>query len=226
MDLAGTYTFDAPRDEVWQALMDPAVLVSIMPGCESLEEVGENEYQTSLKIKGGPVQGKFKGNIELLEINEPDSYRMKVDGQGPSGFMKGDGQVKLESQGDSTLMHYTGTAQVGGRIASVGQRLLDSSAKAITKQSLDGLNQQITARQQAAAAPPAQNGHSHTTPTPTPTPVATKAIEPPSEMEFALGVAKNMLDDAIPAERRPLLLAVVSLVLVAFIAYTLGRRSR
>ncbi|MCB0226478.1 MAG: carbon monoxide dehydrogenase subunit G [Anaerolineae bacterium] len=226
MDLAGTYTFDAPRDEVWQALMDPAVLVSIMPGCESLEEVGENEYQTTLKIKVGPVQGKFKGNIELLEINEPDSYRMKVDGQGPSGFMKGDGQVKLESQGDSTLMHYTGTAQVGGRIASVGQRLLDSSAKAITKQSLDGLNQQITARQQAAAAPPAQNGHSHTTPTPTPTPVATKAIEPPSEMEFALGVAKNMLDDAIPAERRPLLLAVVSLVLVAFIAYTLGRRSR
>ena len=226
MDLAGTYTFDAPRDEVWQALMDPAVLVSIMPGCESLEEVGENEYQTTLKIKVGSVQGKFKGNIELLEINEPDSYRMKVDGQGPSGFMKGDGQVKLESQGDSTLMHYTGTAQVGGRIASVGQRLLDSSAKAITKQSLDGLNQQITARQQAAAAPPAQNGHSHTTPTPTPTPVATKAIEPPSEMEFALGVAKNMLDDAIPAERRPLLLAVVSLVLVAFIAYTLGRRSR
>ena len=226
MDLAGTYTFDAPRDEVWQALMDPTVLVSIMPGCESLEEVGENEYQTTLKIKVGPVQGKFKGNIELLEINEPDSYRMKVDGQGPSGFMKGDGQVKLESQGDSTLMHYTGTAQVGGRIASVGQRLLDSSAKAITKQSLDGLNQQITARQQAAAAPPAQNGHSHTTPTPTPTPVATKAIEPPSEMEFALGVAKNMLDDAIPAERRPLLLAVVSLVLVAFIAYTLGRRSR
>ena len=224
MDLAGTYTFDAPRDEVWQALMDPAVLVSIMPGCESLEEVGENEYQTTLKIKVGPVQGKFKGNIELLEINEPDSYRMKVDGQGPSGFMKGDGQVKLESQGDSTLMHYTGTAQVGGRIASVGQRLLDSSAKAITKQSLDGLNQQITARQQAAAAPPAQNGHSHTTPTPTP--VATKAIEPPSEMEFALGVAKNMLDDAIPAERRPLLLTVVSLVLVAFIAYTLGRRSR
>ena len=226
MDLAGTYTFDAPRDEVWQALMDPAVLVSIMPGCESLEEVGENEYQTTLKIKVGSVQGKFKGNIELLEINEPDSYRMKVDGQGPSGFMKGDGHVKLESQGDSTLMHYTGTAQVGGRIASVGQRLLDSSAKAITKQSLDGLNQQITARQQAAAAPPAQNGHSHTTPTPTPTPVATKAIEPPSEMEFALGVAKNMLDDAIPAERRPLLLTVVSLVLVAFIAYTLGRRSR
>ena len=226
MDLTGTYTFDAPRDKVWQALMDPEVLVNIMPGCEKLEEIGQNEYQTMLKIKVGPVQGKFKGNIELLDINEPDSYRMKVDGKGPSGFMKGDGQVKLESQGDSTLMHYTGTAQVGGRIASVGQRLLDSSAKAITKQSLDGLNQQITARQQAAAAPVAQNGHSDATPTPATTPVTVEKVSAPSEMEFALGVAKNMLDDAIPAERRPMLLMVVSLFLVAFVAYTLGQRSR
>ena len=81
-------------------------------------------------------------------------------------------------------------------------------------------------RQQAAAAPPAQNGDNHATPAPTTTPVAIKPVEPPSEIEFALGVAKNMLDDAIPAERRPLLLTVVSLVLVVFIAYTLGRRSR
>ena len=226
MDLAGTYTFDAPRDKVWEALMDPEVLVNIMPGCEKLEEVGENEYQTMLKIKVGPVQGKFKGNIELLDINAPDSYRMKVDGKGPSGFMKGDGQVRLESQGEATLMHYTGTAQVGGRIASVGQRLLDSSAKAITKQSLDGLNQQIMARQQPAAAPAPHNGHSNGTPISTTAPMMVEKVAAPSEMEFALGVAKNMLDDAIPAEQRPMLFRIAVLFLVAFIAYTLGRRSR
>ena len=146
MDLAGTYTFDAPRDTVWQALMDPEVLAKVIPGCENLEQTGENEYKAALKIKVGPVQGKFSGNVQLLEINEPDSYRMKVDGKGPSGFMKGDGQVKLEDQGDTTTLHYSGTAQVGGRIASVGQRLLDSSAKSITKQSLDGLHEQILAR--------------------------------------------------------------------------------
>ena len=226
MDLEGTYTFDAPRDKVWEALMDPNVLVNIMPGCEKLEEVGENEYETMLKIKVGPVQGKFKGNIELLDINAPDSYRMKVDGKGPSGFMKGDGQVRLESQGDATLMHYTGTAQVGGRIASVGQRLLDSSAKAITKQSLDGLNQQIMARQQPPAAPAPQNGHSNGAATSVAAPVMVEKVSAPSEMEFALGVAKNMLDDAIPAEQRPMLFRIAVLFLVAFIAYTLGRRSR
>ncbi|MCB0195955.1 MAG: carbon monoxide dehydrogenase subunit G [Anaerolineae bacterium] len=226
MDLEGTYTFDALRDKVWEALMDPNVLVNIMPGCEKLEEVGENEYETMLKIKVGPVQGKFKGNIELLDINAPDSYRMKVDGKGPSGFMKGDGQVRLESQGDATLMHYTGTAQVGGRIASVGQRLLDSSAKAITKQSLDGLNQQIMARQQPPAAPAPQNGHSNGAATSVAAPVMVEKVSAPSEMEFALGVAKNMLDDAIPAEQRPMLFRIAVLFLVAFIAYTLGRRSR
>ncbi|MDX1522932.1 MAG: carbon monoxide dehydrogenase subunit G [Anaerolineae bacterium] len=198
MKLEGTYTFEAPRDEVWKALMDPEVLKSIMPGCEKLEPTGPDEYKAALKIKVGPVQGKFQGNVKLSDINEPESYTMQVDGKGPAGFMKGTGAVRLEDQGDSTVIHYDGDAQVGGKIASVGQRLLDSSAKALTKQSLDGLHDQIKARSQPQDS--SSNG-STTTSSPPPPPKA------PSQAEFAIGVAKNMVEDMIPPERRPMVIA-------------------
>jgi carbon monoxide dehydrogenase subunit G len=215
MDLKGTYTFNAPSDIVWQALMDPEVLARVMPGCEKLEQIGENQYEGAIKIKVGPVQGKFQGKVTLENINEPDSYSMIVDGKGASGFMKGEGQVQLEPQGDSTLMHYEGKAQVGGRIASVGQRLLDSSAKALTKQSLDNLAKQIEARAQAAASGNGSSAEGD---------ASEKAAEPPpaaaapSEMEFAAGVAKNMLDDILPPERRWMVI-VGGIVVLAIIAY-------
>ena len=132
MKLEGTYTFDAPRDIVWNALLDPEVLAGALPGCERLDQIGDNQYQGAIKIRVGPVQGKFQGKVTLLDLNEPDQYRMVVDGKGAPGFMKGEGRIELEPEGDTTLMHYTGEAQVGGRIASGGQRLLDSSAKALT----------------------------------------------------------------------------------------------
>jgi carbon monoxide dehydrogenase subunit G len=215
MDLKGTYTFNAPRDIVWQALLDPEVLARVMPGCEKLEQIGGNQYEGAIKIKVGPVQGKFQGKVTLENINEPDSYSMIIDGKGASGFMKGEGQVKLEPQDDSTLMHYEGKAQVGGRIASVGQRLLDSSAKALTRQSLDNLAKQIEARAQTAAS---GNGGSDEGG------ASEKAAEPPSaaaapsEMEFAAGVAKNMLDDILPPEYRWIVIVGV-IVVLAIIAY-------
>jgi carbon monoxide dehydrogenase subunit G len=146
MELAGTYTFEAPRDIVWQALMDPNVLAKVMPGCEKLDQIAENQYKGVLDVRVGPVQGKFEGLVTISNMNEPEGYTIQVDGKGAAGFMKGTGEVRLETQGDSTMMHYSGNAQVGGRIASVGQRLLDSTAKAITRQSLEGLHEQIKAR--------------------------------------------------------------------------------
>ena len=113
MKLEGTYTFDAPREVVWQALLDPEVLGRVMPGGEALEKIGENEYKAVLKIRVGPVQGQFEGLVTLLDINPPESYRMQVSGKGGPGFMKGEGQVRLEDQGSSTLLHYSGEAQVG-----------------------------------------------------------------------------------------------------------------
>jgi hypothetical protein len=199
--LEGTYTFDAPREVVWQALLDPEILAKAMPGGEKLEQTGDNEYKAKLKIKVGPVQGQFEGTVALSDINAPHSYRMHVDGKGAPGFMKGEGEVHLEEQNGSTLMHYSGEAQVGGRIASVGQRLLDSSAKALTRQSLEALHQQIKARTQAQ----------HTDEPP-------PEVEAPSQTQFAAGVAKQVLDDLISHEQRMLLLAgglgILALVLI------------
>ena len=104
MELEGTYTFDAPQKVVWDALMDPEVLAKVMPGCEKLEEIEENKYQGVLKIKVGPVQGKFQGVITLSDVNAPDTYTLNVDGKGAPGFMKATGNVKLNSEGNSTVM--------------------------------------------------------------------------------------------------------------------------
>jgi hypothetical protein len=218
--LEGTYTFEAPREVVWAALLDPEVLAKTMPGCERLERTGDNEYQGEIKIRVGPVQGKFQGTVKLSDINELESYSMEVDGKGAPGFMKGTGAVKLEPQGDSTLMHYSGDAQVGGRIASVGQRLLDSSAKAITRQSLDSLNKQIQARHQAPTASSDQNSSPETAssgPTPAAPPPPVSSVEAPSQVEFGLGVARELFNDMISPERRmPLVVGVVVLLVLIF----------
>ena len=221
MELSGTYTFNAPRDLVWQALLDPEVLAKVMPGCEKLEQVGENEYQGLIKIRVGPVQGEFQGNVRLSDINAPDSYHMTVDGKGAPGFMKGEGQVRLEPQGDSTLMHYSGKAQVGGRIASVGQRLLDSSAKALIRQSLDGLHEQIKARAQTEAN--ASTTSSLTAAGGTES-LPTLEVKAPSQTDFALGVAKNLLDDLVPAEQRSKLMAGGLVALGALFVFWLLRK--
>jgi carbon monoxide dehydrogenase subunit G len=192
-----------------------------MPGCERLERTGAKQYEGALKVKVGPVQGKFEGSVKLSDLDAPESYSMQVDGKGPSGFVTGAGQVRLEGQGDSTLMHYTGEAQVGGRIASVGQRLLESSAKAITRQSLDSLDNQIQARLQDTPPSNDTNNNDDAAPHTPSSPSQKSALpphEPPSQTEFAIGVTKQVLDDLVSPERRMLLLAgglgVLSLILV------------
>lgn len=146
MKIAGEYLFEGPQDVVWEVLMDPDVLASVLPGCEKLERVGEDEYEGALEIKIGPVQGAFKGKVKLSDIVEPESYTMRVDGQGASGFVNATGHLELRPENGQTHVDYEGDAQVGGRLAAVGQRLVESSAKAIIRQSLDGLNEAVKAR--------------------------------------------------------------------------------
>jgi carbon monoxide dehydrogenase subunit G len=205
MDVSGEYTFDAPQDLVWQALRDPDVLASIMPGGEDFTEVGENEYEGALNMKVGPVQGKFKGNIKLTDIVEPDSYSITVDGKGAPGFVKATGHLKLTNQGEQTHMDYEGKAQVGGRIASVGQRLMDTSAKSIIRQSLEGLNAYLQAQMalRETAVP------DDTTPA---------EFKRPTQTDVALGVAKDVASDLIPAQYRPALI-VAGVIIVAIILY-------
>lgn len=146
MKLEGKYNFAAPQQIVWDMLQDPEVIGSIIPGSQGLEEVAENQFHAALIVKVGPIKGKFEGSVELKDINAPDSYTMLIHGKGPAGHVDGEGFVRLEHEDGTTTMHYTGDAKVGGKIAAIGQRLLDMTAKAITKQSLKMLAQKVEKR--------------------------------------------------------------------------------
>lgn len=212
MKVSGEYIFDGPQQLVWETLLDPVVLASVLPGCEKLELIGENEYEGALQIKVGPVQGKFLGKVKLEDIQAPDSYTMQVDGRGGPGFVKATGHLKLSPAGAQTNVDYEGDAQVGGRLASVGQRLVESSAKAIIKQSLAGLNAAVQARV-ARGGGTSEGGADDAGSTPAP-------ARPPSQREFAASVAKEVAKDLIP---RWLMYSagVAAVVLVLYLIYVL-----
>jgi uncharacterized protein len=216
MELAGEYTFDAPQEMVWEALQDPEVLASIMPGGEGFEEVGDHEYTGTLNIRVGPVQGKFNGHIQLSNLVPPESYDISVDGKGAPGFVKANGGLKLTGQGGQTHMAYSGKAQIGGRIATVGQRLLDASAKSIVRQSLEGLNEYLKSQVDAQStgqtvAATGSEGVEETPQPPTPT------YQPPSQTKVAMNVAKDVAGDLIPAQYRPILIGLLVVIVVVIL---------
>lgn len=202
MKLAGEYEFEAPVAEVWSALLDPVVLAAVMPGCEKLELV-DGTYVGDLNIKVGPVQGKFHGKVNLADVEEEKGYTMSVDGRGAPGFVKATAAVKLAPEGDKTKMEYDADARVGGRIASVGQRLIDASAKAIVKESLEGLNANVKARANVAVGEEAE-------------------VIQASQREFATKVAKEVAKELIPPPMRTVLI-VLALVGIGALIYLLVR---
>jgi hypothetical protein len=143
MKIEGSYTFHAPREQVWKVLLDTDALARALPGCQGLNEVGENEYEAVMRIKVGPVEGTYTGKIVLEEIRPPEHYKLKVSGQGNAGFMRGEGTLDLEEQNGNTILKYQGETQVGGRIASVGQRLLNSVATRLINQGLKQLESEL-----------------------------------------------------------------------------------
>jgi hypothetical protein len=214
LKLAGEHRFEAPRELVWRALLDPAILARTLPGCERLEQVEENDFRGVLNVQVGPVKGQFQGTLLLSDLKVLESYRMKLDGSGPAGFLRGEGTVALAEAGDGTLLSYDLEAQVGGRMAGVGQRLLDSSARSIARQGLEGLGRQLAALQ--AAAPPAAGMPAASVP-PAPLP-------PPSPTQAAVAarVARDVAADLVPPSRRPWIIAVVVAVL-GVLVFTLFR---
>jgi carbon monoxide dehydrogenase subunit G len=146
MRIAGNYTFEATREEVWSALNDPEVLARTIPGCQRLDEIAPNEYESTLKVGLQAVRGVYTGHVKIDNLVAPESYEIHVDGKGSNGFLKGSGSIKLRTDGAHTILDYGGEAQVGGTIASVGQRLLDGAAKTMINQSLKALAAQIEER--------------------------------------------------------------------------------
>ncbi len=152
MKIEGTHQIDAPRTRVYEALIDPEVLQRTIPGCESLQRTGENTYAATMRTGVGTIKGVFNGTVKLEDLRSPEHFRMIVEGKGSPGFLKGSGDLDLEAQGDATSVNYTGEVQVGGTIASVGQRMIQGTVKMMAAQFFTALS--VEARTEAGEPPP------------------------------------------------------------------------
>lgn len=155
MKIAGKSTIDAPRDQVWEALNNMEVLARIVPGCERLEQVGDNEFEGTVKIGIQSIKGTYSGKIRLEDIEPPRHYKLVAAGRSANGVVDGTGTVDLEEQDGQTILNYSGDAQIGGTLASVGQRLIEGASKQLINQSLKALTEQIRLRNSAPAPAPA-----------------------------------------------------------------------
>lgn len=133
MELNGQQRIAAPRQKVWDALNDARVLKACIPGCESLTQDGDGAFDATVQVKVGPVRAKFSGRVELSDIRPPESYRISGEGKGGvAGFAKGGADVSLVEDGDGTILNYAVKADVGGKLAQIGSRLVQSTANKYT----------------------------------------------------------------------------------------------
>ena len=133
MKISGSYAVPTPRDRAYQLLQDPIILAKCMPGTDQLNKIAEDEYEMKMKVIIASIGGSFGGKVRLADQHPPESFKLIVEGSGKVGFLKGEGLLNLLPQGEITEVKYDGDVQVGGTIASVGQRLLDTTAKLIIK---------------------------------------------------------------------------------------------
>jgi carbon monoxide dehydrogenase subunit G len=176
MKIAGDHLFNGTRQQVWDLFRDTEVMAAALPGTEKMELIGENTYEAVMNVRVGPVAGEFSGQLVISNEDHPTSYTMTVEGRGKPGFMKGAGDVILTDGGENqTVMAYTGDVQIGGKLAAVGQRLIDTVAKSIISQAFDTLDRVLAERVAAAA-----EGRGAT-------------YQKASESDYAAAVARDML---------------------------------
>jgi uncharacterized protein len=153
--ISGSYTIDAPQDQVWAALNDMEVLARIVPGCERLEQTGDNEFVGTVKIGIQAIKGTYSGRIRLEDIQPPHHYKLVANGRSANGVVDGAGTVDLTEEDGKTTLKYGGDAQIGGMLASVGQRLIEGASKQMINQSLKALTEQIALRANGTPDEPA-----------------------------------------------------------------------
>ncbi|MDE2614016.1 MAG: carbon monoxide dehydrogenase subunit G [Burkholderiales bacterium] len=165
MELKGERLIPAPVDKVWAGLNDPEVLKACIAGCESLERTGDDAFAALVAVRVGPVSAKFKGNLKMSDVKAPTSYTIHFDGQGGvAGFGKGSAEVQLTPEAGATRLGYLARAQVGGKMAQVGSRLIDAAAAKITEDFFAAFEAQVApppaegAAAEAEAAPAAGGG--------------------------------------------------------------------
>ncbi|HEX6136705.1 MAG TPA: carbon monoxide dehydrogenase subunit G [Casimicrobiaceae bacterium] len=155
MELSNTRIVPAPPAAVWSALNDPAVLKECLPGCESFEQSGENAFAVVIAARVGPVAARFNGRMTMTDIEPPSAYTLHFEGQGgAAGFARGEAHVRLASEGEvQTAMSYTARAQVGGKLAQIGSRLVDGAAAKMTDDFFARFVARVAGPEAAAAAP-------------------------------------------------------------------------
>lgn len=175
MKIEGEHTFNGPRNEVWEMIRDPEVLASALPGTQKLNKLSETDYEGMMNVRIGPVSGTFSGKLVVSDENPPASCTLTVDGKGAPGFMKGVGHVKFEEvDAKTTHMTYEGEVTIGGTLASVGQRMIDSVAKSMIRQGFESMDKALEARLAIKAGQQVDE------------------YKPPTEAQFAAGVAKDV----------------------------------
>ena len=209
MQMTGEYRIEASREVVWAALNDPEVLKACIPGCEELEKTSDSGFAAKVKAKVGPVSAKFAGEVTLSDINPPESYTISGEGKGgAAGFAKGGAKVRLNDDGSATLLVYEVEAQVGGKLAQIGARLIDGTAKKMADDFFGKFAEQVggpaelpepTAEEQAEMAAAAMTG-------------AALGHTPPSDAELNADVGKG----AKPGVWVAGLITVVILLLLIF----------
>ncbi len=209
MELAGEFIFDGTQEQVWELVRDPKVLANVLPGTQSMNQISESEYEGRMHVRVGPISGVFAGRVLVSDEKPPVSYTLSVEGRGAAGFGTGTGQVQLIDREDgTTLMQYQGELQIGGKLAGVGQRMVETVAKSMTRQGLESLNKTLQAR----AMPEAEG--------------EMLSYQPPSEAQFAASVAQDLLQDFFSPEREKERRIVAVALIVFALGFLLGRLSR
>ena len=183
MNIDGEYRIPASPQRVWEGLNDPAVLQASLPGCKSLERTGENEFTATVTAKIGPVSATFKGKVELADLDPPHGYTLSGRGQGgPAGFAKGSAQVRLTPDGDGTILRYSAAVEIGGKLASVGSRLIGGVSTKLAGEFFESFGRVITGGAVPAASAPAEQ----------PATVMAASVQPaPASVPAAVRVAET-----------------------------------
>ncbi len=134
MKIEGSYTFKAPRQRLWDVLLDPKIIAQCMPGCEELKEIGPDQFEATMKVGIASVKGTYKGKLSIKDKQPPARYVLSGEGSGGPGFLQGDLTIALEEKNGETLLRYSTEAKVGGMVAAVGQRMLGGIAKMLVDQ--------------------------------------------------------------------------------------------
>ena len=192
MKMNGEFRVPTDRETVWRALNDPEVLKDCLPGCQAIEKTSDTEMSATLTIKVGPVKATFVGGVTLSDLDPPKGYTITGQGQGgPAGFASGEARVDLVQEGDETVVQYACDAKVGGKLAQIGSRLIDSTAKKLATQFFDTLAEKLGGGKEAEQANDAAAAE--------PEPVAAAAEEAPAPAEPAEAAAPQLP----PAAQRP-----------------------